>query len=300
MTSKTDNYFGKANAVTSGDLVPDEVVDCPLCGREPQPFAVDYQGFRLCECPSCGLQFVTPRLSFDALSEKVYSENYLPGRDADNDLSTETVHYYTCQLSSFERLLGRKGRVLDIGCANGSFLDFAREKGWEIAGSDIKLSADARALNCPLREGRIQELDYGDEQFDLIRLNHVLEHTQAPVEDLERCREMLAPSGILFISVPNIAGLSPRLKSLQSKLHLKSHRWRHYAAMHHLFFFSPETLRATVEKAGMKVLEWETPVPKKSKQNVLLENVYRSILERTRTASILDCYCTAVQGNLKN
>jgi 2-polyprenyl-3-methyl-5-hydroxy-6-metoxy-1,4-benzoquinol methylase len=196
-------------------------------------------------------------------------------------------------MSNFERLLGRKGKVLDIGCGNGSFLDFAREWGWEIAGSDIGLSPDARALDCPLREGRIQELDFGGERFDLIRLNHVLEHTQDPVADLRHCREMLAPGGILFISVPNIAGLSPRIKSLQSKLRLKSNRWRHYAAMHHLFFFSPETLKATVEKAGFRVIEWETPVPKKEGQHAVVEGFYRTVLERTRTASILDCYCVA-------
>jgi 2-polyprenyl-3-methyl-5-hydroxy-6-metoxy-1,4-benzoquinol methylase len=290
-----ENYFGKADAVTSGNLVADEVVDCPLCGRMPEPFAVDYQGFRLCRCAQCGLEFVTPRLSFESLAEKVYSDNYFPVREGSSERTAEETHYYTRQMANFERLLGRKGKVLDIGCGNGSFLDFARESGWEIAGSDIKLSDDARSLNCTLKEGRIQELDLGDEKFDLIRLNHVLEHTQEPVEDLKRCRDMLARGGILFISVPNIAGLSPRLKSLQSKLHLKSNRWRHYAAMHHLFFFSPTTLRAAVEKAGMKVIEWETPVPRKSDQSPVLEGIYRLILESTNSASILDCYCSSAE-----
>ena len=294
MTATTENYFGKADAVTSGELVPVEVVDCPLCGRAPEPFAVDYQGFRLCRCPACKLEFVTPRLSFEDLAEKVYSDNYFPVREGSQERSAEATHYYTRQMSNFERVLGRKGKVLDIGCGNGSFLDFARESGWEIAGSDIKLSDDALALGCTLREGRIQDLHFGDEKFDLIRLNHVLEHTQEPVEDLKRCREMLAPGGILFISVPNIAGISPRLKSLQSRLHLKGKRWRHYAAMHHLFFFSPDTLRASVEKAGMQVIEWETPVPKKSHQSALLESIYRTILEKTNSASILDCYCRAM------
>ena len=299
MTNGRESYFGKADAVTSGKLVPDEVVVCPLCGRTPEPFAVDYQGFRLCRCPRCGLEFVTPRLSFEDLAEKVYSDNYFPVREGSNERSPEATHYYTRQMSNFERLLGRKGKVLDIGCGNGSFLDFARENGWEIAGSDIKLSDDARSLGCNLAEGRIKNLDLGDERFDLIRLNHVLEHTQEPVEDLKRCRQMLAPGGILFISVPNIAGISPRLKSLQSKLHLKGKRWRHYAAMHHLFFFSPATLKAAVEKAGMKVLEWETPVPRKSHQSALVESVYRTLLESTNSASILDCYCVSGESSIK-
>ena len=292
MTNIPETFFGKAKAVTSGELVPTERVLCPLCNMEPEPFAVDYQGFTLCRCSTCSLEFVTPRLSYEELAAKVYSDNYFPKRDGSQRRSAEATHYYDNQLSQFETLLGDRRKVLDIGCGNGAFLDFARERGWQISGVDIKLSPDAHTLDCPLWEGRLQDIDFGDSRFDLIRLNHVLEHTQNPVSDLEICRELLEPKGILFVSVPNIAGLSPRLKGLQSRLWLKSHRWRHYAAMHHLFFFSPETLRRVVEKAGFKVLRWETPVPKKAGQSALVEGFYRTLMERTGKASILDLYCT--------
>ena len=287
-----NNYFGKARAVTSGELTPTEEVLCPLCGIRPEPFAVDYQGFTLCRCERCGLEFVTPRLSFEELSEKVYSDNYLPKRDDSDWRSAEATHSFALQLAAFEKLLGGRKKVLDIGCGNGAFLDLARQIGWEIAGVDIILSPDARFLDCPVWEGRLQDIDFGADRFDLIRLNHVLEHTQNPLKELEICRELLEPGGILFISVPNIAGLSPRLKSLQSRLRLKSHRWRHYAAMHHLFFFSPKTLRAVIERAGLRVLDWNTPVPRKAGQSALLESLYRAVMERTRTSSILDFYCT--------
>lgn len=293
MASDASNtLFGKSHAVTSGEMNPTEEVLCPLCGIRPKPFAVDYQGFTLCRCPSCGLEFVSPRLSFEELSEKVYSDNYLPKRDDSNWRSAEATHSFTLQLAAFENLLGGRKKVLDIGCGNGAFLDFAREAGWEIAGVDIILSSDALDLDCPVWEGRLQEIDFGGSRFDLIRLNHVLEHTQNPLKELEICRELLATGGILFISVPNINGLSPRLKSLQSRLRLKSHRWRHYAAMHHLFFFSPKTLRAIIERAGLRVLDWNTPVPRKAGQSALLESFYRAVMERTRTSSILDFYCT--------
>jgi 2-polyprenyl-3-methyl-5-hydroxy-6-metoxy-1,4-benzoquinol methylase len=285
-------FFGKVDALASGELRPSENVLCPLCERSPKPFAVDYQGFTLCRCADCGLEFVSPRLSFEELAEKVYSDNYFPKRDGANLPSPDTVDYIERQLADFQKLLDGRKKVLDIGCGNGAFLDLAREAGWEIAGVDIKVSPDARELDCPLWEGRLQEIDFGGERFDLIRLNHVLEHTQEPLRELQICRELLSPDGVLYISVPNITGLSPRLKNLQSRLHLKSHRWRHYAAMHHLFFFSPETLRAIVERAGFRVIEWNTPVPKKSSRNLMIDAVYRNLMERTRTSSILDLYCT--------
>lgn len=288
----TDRFFGKADAVTSGELRPSEEVLCPLCGVGPEPFAVDYQGFTLCRCLGCALEFVSPRLSFDELADKVYSDSYFPKRDGANKPSAETTLYIKRQLADFEKLVGGHKKVLDIGCGNGAFLDFAREAEWQIAGADIKLSPDARALGCPLWEGRLQEIDFGEQRFDLIRLNHVLEHTQDPLNELRICRDLLGSNGILYISVPNITGLSPRLKSLQSRFGLKAHRWRHYAAMHHLFFFSPATLQKLVKRADFRVLNWNTPVPRKAGQNALLDRLYRTIMERTNTSSILDLYCT--------
>jgi len=285
-------FFGKAEAVTRGELIPTEEVVCPLCGIAPMPFAVDFQGFTLCRCSECGLEFVTPRLTFDELASKVYSDNYLPKRTEANWRSAEAVHTFSQQLANLERLVGAPKSILDIGCGNGAFLDLAREAGWQIAGVDIKLAEDARELDCPLWEGRLQDIDFGSNTFNVVRLNHVLEHTQDPLAELRICRQLIDPGGVLFISVPNIAGLSPRLKSLQSRLHLKSHRWRHYAAMHHLFFFSPATLRALVERAGFRVLEWNTPVPRKSGQSAAVQWVYHALLGGTNTASILDVYCT--------
>lgn len=286
------NYFDKTGTVRSGELEPTEQVDCPLCHIAPEPFAVDDHGFNLCQCPRCGLQFVTPRLDFEQLADKVYTNHYFYPREENGKLNPAERHLYSQQLSNFERLLGRKGRVLDIGCGNGSFLSFAEKHGWEIAGVDIKLSADARRLTCPLWEGRLQDIDFGGERFDVVRLNHVLEHTQNPVEELGIIRGLLKQGGLVYLSVPNIAGISARLKNAQSRLGLKGRPWRHYAAMHHLFFFTPDTLKAVAEGAGLRVLEWETPVLKKDGQSAVLESIYRLIYETMRTGSILDLYCT--------
>jgi len=288
------DYFGDVDAITGGNLTPNEYVLCPLCGIDPVPFAIDYQGFTLCRCSRCSLEFVSPRLSFDELAEKIYSANYFPKLGVAPPISTETQHYFPCQMTAFERLLNDRRKVLDIGCGNGAFLKYAHKRGWQIPVVEFKLSTDARSLSCPLWEGRLENIDFGNACFDLIRINHVLEHMQYPVCDLKILRDLLAPGGILYISVPNIRGISPSLKSLQSRLKLKSRRWRHYAAMHHLFFFSPNTLTAIIERAGFKVLEWNTPIPRKTKQSAIVEKFYRLIMERTNSSSIMDFYCTPV------
>ncbi|HVS21547.1 MAG TPA: class I SAM-dependent methyltransferase [Pyrinomonadaceae bacterium] len=285
------SYFGKPRSVVSAELKPIEEVDCPLCHLAPKPFAVDYQGSQLCQCQSCGLQFVSPRPTFDQMSAGVYTDSYLSDHDYAAQHNKVDSYNFARQLSNYEHLLGRRGKILDVGCGNGSFLHYAQTQGWEIFGTDIRVSPAAKRLRCPLWEGQLQETDFGSARFDVVRFNHVIEHIQNPLDALTRTRDLLKPEGILYTSVPNITGLSSRLKSLQCRLGLKQHRWRHYAALHHLFFFSPQTLRLVIESAGLRVLLWETPVLKKSRQHALVEVLYRYLLERSNSASILDFYC---------
>lgn len=282
---RTDSYFGKEDAVSAGGLEPRETVHCPMCDRSPVEFAVDYQGFHLCRCRQCGLQFQSPRLTFEELAEKIYTEEYCPGHE---ESASDTA--YARQLARFETLIGKKGGVLDVGCGNGSFLEFAKQNGWQTFGADIRLSPETANLTCPLWEGRLTDIDFGEARFDVIRFNHVIEHLQNPLVELERCRDLLNPGGIVFVGVPNLAGISPTIKNLQSRLGLKRKRWRHYAATHHLYFFTPATLRAMIERAGFSVVFWETPVDKD--YGGYAGEVYRKLVERSRTGSILDFYIT--------
>jgi len=294
LAPQPSKLFGTSDTVVRAVLNQLEEIECPLCHVAPLPFAVDYQGFQLCSCPSCGLQFLSPRPVVEQLTENVYNETYFAETETADESKSADRYQFARQLANLLRLRKeRRGTILDVGCGDGSFLRYARYEGWQVAGTDIRLASGARKMNCPLWEGQLPLIDFNEVRFDVIRFNHVLEHTQNPLLELAAARKLLAPGGIIFISVPNIAGLSARLKNAQSRLHLKQKRWRHYAALHHLWFFSPETLTKLVEQAGLSVLYWETPVWKKSHQSSFLEQVYRKLLEGSHAASILDFYCAA-------
>jgi 2-polyprenyl-3-methyl-5-hydroxy-6-metoxy-1,4-benzoquinol methylase len=139
-------------------------------------------------------------------------------------------------------------------------------------------------------EGELPAIDFRGARYDVVRFNHVLEHTRDPLVELTRARELVRPGGILLVGVPNVGGLSPRLKSWQSRLGLKTKRWRHYAALHHLWFFTPATLRRVAEAAGFEVVRWETPVMRRSHRSDALTGVYRVLLETCRAGSLLDLY----------
>jgi 2-polyprenyl-3-methyl-5-hydroxy-6-metoxy-1,4-benzoquinol methylase len=269
-----------------------EQVACPICGANPIPFAIDHQGFQLCRCRGCKLECVSPRPTYEELRSKIYNTEYFPQASTEQELLLARQYQYHRQLDTIQSFFKNRGRILDVGCGDGSFLAYALKEGWDVTGMDIRLAQEALAKSCKLVEGQLGQVDLPPRSFDVIRFNHVLEHTQNPLTELELSRQLLTENGVIFISVPNLAGISARIKSFQSRLHLKSRQWRHYAAIHHLWYFTPASLKALVENAGLKTLKWETPVLQKSPQATAGEIFYRQTLERFHCASILDIYCT--------
>ena len=283
------SLFGEPRVVVEAALPDREDVYCPLCNRAPEPFAVDFQGFQLVRCTRCGLQFQSPRPIFGQLTRLVYGDGYHPVEEAATARARQTQ--FTRQLTHLERWLPSARRaLLDVGCGSGAFLRFARDRGWQLAGTDVVFSQWAEITGARLWVGQLGEIDFGNLRFDVVRFNHVLEHTQDPLAELRRAHELLAPEGILLIGVPNLAGLSLRVKSWQSRLSLKSHRWRHYAALHHVWFFTPRTLRRLAGAAGFGLIHWETPMLPRGGAVGSLGAVYRALLQATRSGSNLDYY----------
>ena len=283
------SLFGQPRAAVEAALPDREPVACPLCGREPRRFAVDFQGFRLARCPACRLEMQHPRPVFDQLAAAVYTASYHP--DAHASLDRFREQSFGRQIARLERCVApRPATLLDVGCGAGAFLAYARDRGWEVAGTDIGLTAAARRTGARLWEGQLPDIGFGGARFDAVRLNHVLEHTQDPLRELRQARRLVAGDGVLLVGVPNLAGLSIRLKSWQSRLGLKRKPWKHYGALHHLWFFTPSTLARLVAAAGFEVVHWETPVAGRPDRPAWVSAVLRPPLEAARAGGSLDLY----------
>ena len=219
----------------------------------------------------------------------VYGADYHRPEEAIADARHE--RHYAHQVAGLETLLdvGRR-RLLDVGCGAGAFLRFVSDRGWEVEGTDMVVTDWARTSGARVWEGELPAIEFGAARYDVVRFNHVLEHTRDPLRELRRARELVTPGGILLVGVPNLAGLSPLLKSWQSRLGLKRKCWRHYAALHHLWFFTPITLRRLAEAAEFEVVRWETPVMDRPDRPVGLTGVYRAMFEACRAGSLLDVY----------
>jgi 2-polyprenyl-3-methyl-5-hydroxy-6-metoxy-1,4-benzoquinol methylase len=136
------------------------------------------------------------------------------------------------------------GRILDVGCGAGHFLDVARARGWETWGADLSVSAvrSAAARGHRVRAGDVRQADFPAGSFDAVRLWQTLEHVHDPVSVLRTCRELLQPGGTLLLGVPNVAGRPARWFGPA---------WMGWDVPRHMWAFAPDTLTRLVRKCGL-------------------------------------------------
>ncbi len=135
------------------------------------------------------------------------------------------------------------GRLLDVGCGDGHFLRVAATCGWQVTGLDPDPRAVANSSKHRIRvhQGGVEYFSDHTELFDVITLNHVIEHVHNPVAVLRVCYALLKPGGQIWLETPNIDSFGHRRFQ---------QNWRGLEAPRHLVLFNRASLRRTLRKAG--------------------------------------------------
>jgi dolichol-phosphate mannosyltransferase len=156
------------------------------------------------------------------------------------------------RIRTFDRLLDEiadqrspGGSLLDVGCYTGVFLDRARKRGWEVTGLEPSQWAArvARSRGLNVSNSLLSEADLAPESFDVITVWDVIEHFGDPMAEVERLQRLLRPGGLLALSTMDVESGFARLLGP---------RWPWFMRMH-LYYFSPETLRAMLGRYGLDV-----------------------------------------------
>jgi len=143
----------------------------------------------------------------------------------------------------------RKGlRLLDIGCAYGFFLLFAKERGFDPYGLEIssETSRYAREHGLNIQGSTLSEAELADDFFDVIIMNNVLEHTPDPSAELKRVRSILRVGGIVYIAVPNYDSLVAKVDG---------YNWKMKSWPNHLYYFTGKTLSYLLQRTGFRAQE---------------------------------------------
>ena len=189
-------------------------VGCPLCGKKYNRAAAREEGRTFFRCSSCGIVY---QLLFTNREEH-YSKEYFFEEYRSQYGKTYLEDFEHIKGQGFRRLKNivsagiRNGKILDIGCAYGPFLQAAKERGFSPTGLDV--SSDAAAyvrdtLNIPAFTGDFLSFEPLEEKgFDAVTLWYVLEHFPDPSAVLEKIRKILKPGGVLAFSTPSFNGIS--------------------------------------------------------------------------------------------
>ena len=152
------------------------------------------------------------------------------------------------------------GKLLDIGCGDGSFLLAAKAQGWAVTGVE-RFPEDARKKGLDVVTD-VGELTFGRDggspsggrsdrpprtpAFDGITLWHSLEHMADPFALLGQVSALLVPGGKVIVAVPDFGGWQARLFG---------RFWLHLDVPRHLWHFTGSALREAFNKAGLDVTQ---------------------------------------------
>jgi SAM-dependent methyltransferase len=227
---------------------------CPACGEATaQQFLYAKNGCDILQCRACGLGR-SDATNFDPAS--YYTGGYFSGQHADgyaDYLGAEPVlRREFARMVAFIRRHRDGGRLLDVGCAYGFFLQEAKPY-FEVAG--IELAEDAAAF-CR-RTGLDVISGVADEATlrrlgpaDVIVLLDVIEHLPDPRATLRLCADHLRPGGIVVLTTGDFASHYARLAGAH---------WRLMTPPQHLWFFTPDSMRHLATAAGLTVESLDHP-----------------------------------------
>lgn len=243
--------------MSSVDLLP---VSCALCTNDRAEPLATQNGYRMVQCAGCGFVYLSPRPAPEALLSLYHSYHERNGKSAETwDLLMERNFRETAALLA--KWFPQNGRLLDIGCGYGHFIEMMRRYGWDVSGIEPSehASAFARSKGLPAVQGSFEAAEYPAASFDAITAFYVLEHVCDPLTVLEKIRSLLKPGGMLVLRIPHTTPIVRLLALLGVRNNL-------YDLPFHLSDFSPQTIRCALEKTGftdIHVVPGQPTVPPK-------------------------------------
>jgi len=241
-------------------------LQCILCGRPLRRIGQDFSGRQIYECAAC--EYATTPVSSAAETTALYDDpEYFDGWGCNLEFDyarfEPSVHRQVQDYLDFVATHTRGLSLLDVGTGSGLLPHLAREKGYEVEGTDLSkhVSENVPAkAGFQIHHGTLEEIAF-TRQYDIITMLHVLEHTSNPLSTLRRAKELLNDNGYLVVVVPNYQSLDSRIKDFLSRFKLKSRPYKHLALGHHNYIFSIKSLELLGEKAGLRVVHRETRQP---------------------------------------
>jgi SAM-dependent methyltransferase len=228
---------------------------CEICGTEKNEKRMYSKwGYDILKCLNCNTG--RTQIVKDLNIEAIYTESYFQGGQKDG--YSDYIGSETILNKEFEHVLRRikklkkNGKLLEIGCAYGFFLNQAKLF-YETVGIEISKDAADYATkkgnlvyNSTINKETINKIG----NYDVVVMLDVIEHLNTPHSDFDTITKNLNPQGIIYITTGDFT-------SLLSKLSGKN--WRLMTPPQHLFFFSKKGIIKFLNRYDIEVMEIRYP-----------------------------------------
>ncbi len=196
----------------NGSVTEDKLTfaSCAICGSDEYSEICEIEispistPSKLVRCERCGFRYANPRLKRE-FEEEYYRRHYHENQGEG--------YWYDGRIDVFKRALreigsfSKKGRLIDVGCGMGYFMDLARNDGWEVSGveiSDHAIDHAKRKLKLDVIKGGLEEAHFSERHFDAATMWNVLDQVYDPNGSLIELNRILKIGARVFIRVTNV------------------------------------------------------------------------------------------------
>lgn len=219
---------------------------CVLCGGGGSKFLLIKEGasYDICECGLVYNRNVPDEMTLKETAEewsRIHHASPERLKWESNAALQEVI--YGSRMREIERRR-RKGRLLDVGCSTGFFLDYASKRGWEVFGCELsENSAEIAAgrLKGKIAVGSFPDIGYPSRYFDVVTMWDVVEHVRDPALFVREAFRVLRPAGLLALSTPNYNSFTRMVVGA---------RWEAIIPSRHLQLFTSRTIKMLVCAQG--------------------------------------------------
>jgi len=241
---------------------PDKNACCPICGPNTVVKRRFQKGpYNIHLCQTCSLMFVNPKPSAEVLRE-IYSAEYFSrgNKYSRAEKRTPAAPDYRNDVQKLKLVQRYKpgGRLLDVGCALGGFLDVAKQNGYSVSGVEISKSAAEyvnKRLELEVHNGDLPSANLPSDHFDVITMWDVIEHLDSPHPTLSEIHRVLRQDGVVVLTTGDASSTWAKLTGKY---------WHLLTPPQHLYFYTPESLTRVLELNGLTRNKIEYPGKKAS------------------------------------
>jgi 2-polyprenyl-3-methyl-5-hydroxy-6-metoxy-1,4-benzoquinol methylase len=216
--------------------------ECPWCtSKNNDDWGGGKRGFHSVICRDCQLIYVKNRYNSTGL--KNYYENYLSDKHQNNEQElADRSKMYQLESKYIEQYIS-SGKVLDVGCSAGYFLDCFNAKYFKCSGVEFGAEAARESSKkYKVYQGEFNAINI-EERFDLIIFRGVIEHIPYPKTYLEKAISLLNKGGYIYItSTPDSNAFCCDLFKENWNQHEPEAHLMHFNTTHFKEFFNKKNM----------------------------------------------------------